>query len=429
VLSYEQPLLNGAGQAYNTSLIVLAEIDTAIAWNRTARDLQAHLMDVTTAYWDLYLQRAALLQMDRSRQRAEEIMTELQRRRDVDSLQSQIARARSAVATRRAQLIRTEASIRNAEAKLRALINAPDLCAGENLELIPLECPTTQCLPVAVRPALVTALENRPEIDSAVKDLDAAAVRLNMSRNELLPMLSLVLESHVSGLEGHSQVGEAWQDQFRKGEPSYAAGLKFEVPLYNRAAQARHQRRQLELRQLTHKFNATVETLLAEVEVAVRDVNASYREMHGKFSAMTASLTDVEYITERWKLLPGDDRAASFLLEDLLDAQDRLANEEFGFSQAQINYAVALAELKRATGTLLSCRQISPQLIDECGLPRMLLGTGTARGPSEASVPAAAPTSPPADTPPLIAPAPASSTSAAMLPGRSAPVGAWLKSH
>jgi len=40
VLSYNQPLLNGAGQCYNTSLVVLANLDTRVALDKTAADLQ-----------------------------------------------------------------------------------------------------------------------------------------------------------------------------------------------------------------------------------------------------------------------------------------------------------------------------------------------------------------------------------------------------
>jgi outer membrane protein TolC len=112
--------------------------------------------------------------------------------------------------------------------------------------------------------------------------------------------------------------------------------------------------------------------LKAEVEIAVREVHTSYRETQSKYVAMRAADTEVSYLFERWRLLPGDDRSASFLLEDLLDAQNRLAAEEFGFAEAQFAYTVALAELNRVTGTLLKREQITPRLIEEDGLPRTI---------------------------------------------------------
>jgi outer membrane protein len=109
-----------------------------------------------------------------------------------------------------------------------------------------------------------------------------------MSAHELLPVLNLVLESYVAGLQGESNIGRAWADQFSVGEPSYTVGLQFEAPVGNNVARARHRRRQLELRQLRSQFSAALETLMLEVETAVREVDTSYAEMQAKYRAMVA---------------------------------------------------------------------------------------------------------------------------------------------
>jgi outer membrane protein len=332
-LSFEQPLLRGAGNFYNTSLIVLAQLDTNVAHNQTTRKLQNYLLDVHRAYWELYLQRAVLLQMRRSLERAHGILTSLEERRNFDSLQSQIIIARAAVATRRSGLVRAAAAVRNAQARIAATVNSPLFLDRGDLELLPAATPKTDYVPVSLDDALVTALSHRPEVEEALSLLEAARVRLQVSKNELLPALSLVLETYVSGLQGNSNIGRAVGNQFQVGEPSYSAGLLFEMPFRNRGAEARRQRRHRELNQLTHRFNALVANLRAEVEVAVREVNTTYSEVQRKYSAMSAASVEVEFMTQRFELLPGDDRAASFLLEDLLTAQDRLSGEEFGFCQ------------------------------------------------------------------------------------------------
>jgi outer membrane protein TolC len=227
------------------------------------------------------------------------------------------------------------------------------------------------------RDVLVQALQFRPEIDEAMQQVSMASVRREISRNELLPVLNLVIEAYVSGLEGNSGVGRAWVDQFSVGEPSYAAGLLFEVPIHNRGAKARFTRRTLELRQLVNQLKSTVEFLMAEVEIAVRDVGTSRVEVSGKFRSMKAEQAEVDYLTQRWELLPGDDRSASFLLEDLLDAQDRLEIAENEFVRAQVDYTFSLTELKRVMGTLLRTEPVVPvRSIDENCLPSMTFGTG-----------------------------------------------------
>lgn len=357
-LSYNQPILNGAGKAYNSSLILLANLNTHIADDRTAAELQDHLLEVTEAMWYLYQQRTVLLQKQRHLGRAQVILERLEKRREVDSLESQIARARAAVAMRRAELIRAGTAIRNGESRVRALVNSPTMLNYRNGELVPAQTPLREFIPISVDDALVTALQNRPEIDAATQEIEAARIRMNMAKNELLPALDLVLETYVTGLQGNYNIARSFADQFSVGEPSYTAGLVFEVPLHRHAAKARYQRRNLELRQLSSRFQATVERLNAEVEIAVREVETAYREMQAKYTAMVAADADVRYLQRRWELLPGDDRSASFLLADLLDAQDRLAIEEFSFAKTQVEYTLSLTRLNRATGTLLRHEQI-----------------------------------------------------------------------
>ena len=59
-LSFTQPILRGRGRVYNSSLVVLAEIDAGMAWDQLSAQLQEHLLEVTHTYWGLYLGRASL---------------------------------------------------------------------------------------------------------------------------------------------------------------------------------------------------------------------------------------------------------------------------------------------------------------------------------------------------------------------------------
>ena len=372
-LRFAQPLLYGAGRMYNTSVVVLAQIDSKIAWDEFTTELQEHLLAVSDAYWSLYLRRAALLQKRRHFERAQEILKELEGRRDIDAARSQIARARAAILARKSDLSRAAANVRNAEARIRALINDPTLSESSQIELVPREFPSLDYVPVSKQDALVTALQNRPEVDRAIQQIRSGCLHVAVSKKELLPILDLVTETYVKGLQGKSQVGDAWLDQFREGEPSYSVGLEFEMPLHNRAARARHHRKRLQLRTLVSRYRETVENLIAEVEIAVRDVETAHEEAQGKYHAMVAALAELAALTERWQLLPGDDRSASFLLEDILDVQDRLLVQEFDFARARVAYAQSLMALKRATGTLLQSEQISIGRACECDLKQLIL--------------------------------------------------------
>ena len=357
-LNYTQPLLRGAGRVYNSSLIVLAQMDAGIARDEFSAQLQTYLLDVTNAYWTLFQQRAALLQKERLFKRGHEILQNLENRTEIDALASQIVRARAAVAIRRADLYRAATQVKNAESRIRALVNAPQLGLVDQFELLPSDAPGLQYIPVGMAEAMTLAIQNRPELHQAVKRIKAAAVRKNMSSNELLPAFDLILETYVRGLRGESEVLEAFGDSFSDGAPSYTAGFQMEIPLGNRAARAAMRRREIEFRQLQSQFRATVDVLQLEVEVVVREVETAHLEIKAKHQSMVAAQHEVEYLMSRWTILSGEDRSASLLLEDLLAAQERLANEELGFLSAQITYNQALTDLKQVTGSLLQLEQV-----------------------------------------------------------------------
>jgi outer membrane protein TolC len=358
-LSLTQPLLNGAGRFYNTSAIVLARIDTQAAHDRFRGDLQTVLLEVQTAYWDLYRERVVLLQRRKLLTGGRRIYAELVGRREVDVVKSQLARAKAAVATRDAAVVRQQALVLNAEARLRALINDPELGSVNRIELIPVQPPIDEPQPVLLEDSLVVALRNRPEIDQRAREIRAASVRLDVSANELRPVLNLILASYVSGLEGDADISGAWEDQFASGRPTYSAGLLFEYPLGNRYAQARLKKRRLELRQLTNELEVTTANVRLEVETAVREIATTHREMLSHYHAIRGSEAEIEYLDRRWRLLPGDQQVAGIVLDDLLNAQERLGRAEASYAAALAAYNIALVQLKRAVGVLLQLQPMS----------------------------------------------------------------------
>ena len=92
-LRYTQPLLNGAGRAFNESRIVLAGINADISSDKLFADLEEHLIKVTEAYWELYRSRAAYYQRLKLLESAKEALAILEARGNVDAVQRQVLRA------------------------------------------------------------------------------------------------------------------------------------------------------------------------------------------------------------------------------------------------------------------------------------------------------------------------------------------------
>lgn len=351
VMGVTKPLLRGRGRVYNTSLIVTASFQSDEARAEYFATLQEQLAQVAEAYWSLYVHRAALLQRQHHLGQAVSVSEQLRDRRGLDSLENQVMRADAAIATRRAQLIHVEADIRNIESRLRALTNAPALCDGIGAELVPTEPPVWQDLSVSLYAEVKTALEHRPEIDALRNSISAAAVRVQAAENELLPSLDLVLNAYVAGLEGGYQLGQSWLDQFN-GPPGYTAGVRFAMPLGNQAAKARFRQRLHEQRRLERLLNETLGTIQAEVEVAVRSLEAASQAAVARRKSLEAVKAELAFLEDRWRLLRGDETVGGLQLEDLLNAQDRHLQEELLYTQALADFQLALVELQRATGTL-----------------------------------------------------------------------------
>ena len=373
VLNFTQPILRGKGRVYNQSLMVLADLDKRIADDEFNRQLQSHLLETTRAYWALYLERGVLLQKLNSYSRAVVIVRRLEKRARVDATESQIASAQATLKTRLSDLTRARAAVRNSEARLRALVNAPELSSFEQLELMPTDRPSFDVVPVDLQQSFQESMHARPEIVQAIRQVKAGGIRVSMAKHELMPLLNLITETYVAGLEDDNDFATAWRKQFDRGEPGYSIGLQFEVPINNRAARARHERRALEVRQLQNKYLTTLETVRLEVEVAVREVETSQQELLSKQAAMSARGRQLDYLTRRWERLPGEEVSASLMLENLLNAQDQLASAEYEFLQAQMTYNLSLTNLKRATGTLLQRDMISIHTVHQNGLPTYIL--------------------------------------------------------
>jgi hypothetical protein len=97
----------------------------------------------------------------------------------------------------------------------------------------------------------------------------------------------------------------------------------------------------------------------ADVEVAVREVTTTYREMVSAHQAMQSEQKQIDYLVQRWRLLAGDQQTAGIVLNDLLESQDRRAAAEASFATAQIAHRIAWVNLRRATGTLIDCAAIT----------------------------------------------------------------------
>lgn len=358
-VSYTHPLMRGRGLAYNNSLVLLAQLDTEVAEQEFMATLQEELLEITRSYWALYLERAVLAHQMRLYLKTQEIYATLQARQIVDTQQTQLVAAGSALESRRADLIRSRTAVTNAETRLRGLINAPELGNSEQAELIPAELPSMTFFETHLHAEIQKALQNRPEIQAAIKQVKAGSQQLGIAQHELLPALNLVTQSYLNGLRGNSDFGGAFTDQFSTGRPSYSIGIQYELPVGNRLANARLCRRQHEVARLQDEYARALQAVQTEVDIAVRELKTAHLEIHAKYRAMLAAEAEANTIEQRWLRLIDGSGASSLNLESLLRAQERVTAAEREYASSLLTYNLAMVNLKRSNGTLLQSESVS----------------------------------------------------------------------
>lgn len=374
-LRFTQPLLKGAGVAYNESAIVLAQLDTQIAENEFKRQLEAHFLEISAAYWDLYLAKINFFMRKKIIDNIKAINTEMTERSDIDALRSQIYHTEAAIAFHRTQLIRAEVAVRNAQDRLMSLVNSPKFHEYKINELTPLDHPITDWVKADLGESAKLALKNRPELEQAFLQLRSAKVRLNMTKNELLPILDVFAEIGLSGIADEVDFPRAFDDEFSGGEPGFSVGFHFEFPIVNDTAKARKLRREIEKRQLRHQFESSVESILLEIKVAVREVKAAYQEFLSSQKAYIAAKNEVESLQSRFKfeaLLGENNGGVSAFLQVILQAQNVYADSQLALVKNLVNYNLAITRLKKAEGTFLSYKNVEiNEVTDENNLPML----------------------------------------------------------
>jgi len=287
-------------------------------------------------------------------------------------------------------------AVKNTEDRIKALINDPSLLPSASTELVPVNAPSLRELKVDMKQAAAAALENRPEIQQAFLQLKTAAIRKNMSKNELLPQLDLILRTSIAGMDKAGRLTDGWDNMWRDAHPGFLVGLRFDYPLENNAAKARLRRRRIEIRQQLAQIQTTVDTVLLEVKISAREVATSYRELRTRYESLLAAQEDLRILQKRWESnLGAGTKPAIGYLQLLMDSQDRLAEAQETFARDLAIYNFATLNLQRAQGTLLKYEDLRVvRTEDDSGLPKLHLQKAAAP-----PVPAPTPTPAPAAVP------------------------------
>ena len=348
-----QPLLKGFGDPVARAAIRIATLTTGVTVEDFRQKVMETISRVTAAYWQV----AFDLDTARVHRGSVETGREVGRREAVRGKQGvssdlNVARAASAVATREADLIRAENRVKNSIDRLKLLLNSPDMPVESDVTITPIEQPRFFVVEVDRTAAMTRALARRPELERARRTIAVNRIRVDVADRERLPKLDALLRYTLHGLG--NDLGAAVGSQHLPDPVTWVAGLEFEVPLGNRAAQAEHQRRRVEFEQTLLEADRITDEILQEVSLAVRAVLQGRDEVESTLVARDASRKVLHGETVRMELQPMDRRTN----EELLRAQDLVAAAEQSHLLALLNFNLALTELARTQGTLVEDNDI-----------------------------------------------------------------------
>lgn len=358
-VSLVQPLLRGGGVAHNDMPRRIANMDTQIAIEEFKRQAETHLLETERAYWNLYVARAVFVQKAHLAGHGERLAADISRRDEIDADPVLINRAAATAARWRADAVRAKSAVDNAEFRLAALVNSPGFGPG-NVELLPSSAPNGALSILSIEDTLQEIFQNRPELQQAILQYEAALLREGIAANESLPELDLVLEASLSGGSDGSKRARALDD----AQSGHVVGLKFSVPLGFDERDARYKRRRLETIQQERQVLAVIATVLAEIDVSANEYIVATQDLHAQRQAQIAAQRDLETLRSRWSEGVGDGQDVA-ILSALLDSYERIQLNEQAVATARATREIAAANLTRARGVLLQRWGFSMNLQDD----------------------------------------------------------------
>lgn len=354
-IQLDQPLLKNFGTDVNLAQIRIEQNAAREQVQELKQTLLKNVTDVEEAYWQLVSAHASMQISQRLLDRGLEVQGVLRKRMDAkfDVKQSQFSDAAAQVESRRADLIRSQNVLRSASDRLKLLINDPNTPVGGEILLLPVDMPVDEPIRFNLLDALISALNNRPEIQRALLSIDDASIRQSVADNQRLPELNFRAQIKLNGQSDSitRAIGRMSDADF----VDYVVGLTFEQPIGNRAAESGLRARKLERLQTVIAYKDVTQRIVAEVKERLRLLETNYQLIEQTRAARIAAAENV-------RVLKVEEENIAALTPEFLDLKLRrqlsLAQAELQEIQAITEYNSTVARLFASMGTALERNRI-----------------------------------------------------------------------
>jgi len=344
-----QSLLRGFGAQVNLASVNQARLDTKASQYELRGFVQTLVSQIEETYWDYALAERQIEIYNQSLELAQKQLDETQERINVGKLAPiELAAAQAELALRREDLINARSTLAKTKLTLLRLINP----SGSNLwarEIVLKTRPEIPSIPLdAVEPHVALALQMRSDLNQAKLLWQRNDLEVVKTKNGLLPKLDLFI---TLGKTGYADSFEGSFKNIHQDNFDTTAGVTFEYPPINRAAQARNIRAILTRDQALE----SIKNLSQLVEVDVRN---AYLEIVRTGEQVTATAATRKLQEEKLRAETEKFRVGKSVSLLVAQAQRDLLASQISEIQSVVNYTKAFVELYRLEGTLLERRGI-----------------------------------------------------------------------
>jgi outer membrane protein len=374
-VNISQPLLKNRGVYINRLPITMA----SSRLRKTQYDLKASLLQLVSAaenaYWDAVLARETLRVAESARDLADQALKRARRELELGALSPlDIYNPEQQYATSQIGVSQAQYFLQQTWDALRRQMGA-DL--DRAIRKLPIELtesvgPAVDAPPIDAEKEVEKAMGIRPDLKSAIQNLDIDDLGISQAKNELLPDLELTGAYTTQGLGGifyptstslgvaatgpavPGGLGDALSQMFGFGYPMYSVGLTLRLPIKNHAASADMADALVSKKRDALNVRTTQQQVRLDVVTAVSQVESSKDAMK---LAVVARDYSQKYLESEQKKYELGNSTIFFVLQ----AQQALVSAESSVVQNAVSYRRNLMNLLLRTGDLLEARGIVTQ--------------------------------------------------------------------
>jgi outer membrane protein TolC len=345
VLTLTQPLLRNAGFDVTKTFIRVAQNNATVEEHVFRDRVLTVLATVEQTYWEVVFANENLKVAEAALKAAQELLASNRAKAKAGIMSIvDVLQAEAAVASRVEQVLVAEKTIRDQEDQLRRLLNPAEEDLRQDVRLTPLDQPVVTLEPISLQEAIDIAIEQRPEIVQAKKNMETSDLNTKFAKNQILPTLSLQGTMGMAGLG--KDYGDSVNKNFSGDYYNYGAGLVLSYPLGNRSAWSTYSKRQLEEKNAEASLVSVRQQIIVGVREAVRRVQTDFKRIETTRSARIMAEKQLQAEQERLKVGLSTTRF-------VLDFQRDLATAQGGELRATVDYNKSLSNLARHKATTL----------------------------------------------------------------------------